>query len=54
MIDRLLNSLNPSSKEIDGLWAKEAERRVEEIKNELVEPIAGEKVFKEIQERLSK
>ncbi|HLC17192.1 MAG TPA: addiction module protein [Thermodesulfovibrionia bacterium] len=54
LIDRLLNSLNPSSKEIDELWAKEAERRVEEIKNGLVEPIAGEKVFKEIQERLSK
>ena len=54
LIDRLLNSLYPSSKEIDELWAKEAERRVEEIKNGLVEPIAGEKVFKEIQERLSK
>jgi putative addiction module component (TIGR02574 family) len=54
LIDRLLNSLSPSSKEVDELWAKEAERRVKEIKAGLVTPIEGEKVFQEIQERLSK
>ena len=54
LIDRLLNSLNPSQKEIDELWAKEAERRIEEIKGGKVKPIPGEKVFKEIKERLSK
>ena len=54
LIDRLLNSLNPSQKEIDELWAKEAERRIEEIKTGKVKPIPGEEVFKEIKERLSK
>ena len=54
LIDRLLNSLNPTPKEIDELWATEAERRVEEIKTGKVEPIPGEKVFKEIKEKLSK
>jgi len=28
LIDRLLNSLQPSQTEIDALWAEEAERRV--------------------------
>jgi len=28
LIEKLLNSLHPSQKEIDKLWAKEAERRL--------------------------
>jgi len=32
LIDRLLNSLHPTEKDIDELWAIEAERRVKEIK----------------------
>ena len=54
LIDKLLNSLNPTPKEIDELWAIEAERRVEEIKTGRLKPIPGEKVFKEIKEKLSK
>ncbi len=54
LIDRLLKSLSPSQKEIDELWAKEAEKRVEEIKSGKVKPILGEEVFKEIRDRLSK
>ena len=54
LIDKLLKSLNPTSKEIDELWAAEAERRVEEIRSGKVEPLAGEEVFKEIRERLLK
>ena len=54
LIDRLLKSINPSEKEIDKLWAKEAERRVEEIKSGKVKSVSGEEVFKEIQERFSK
>lgn len=53
LIDRLLRSLNQSQKEIDELWAKEIERRVEELKSGKVKPIPGEIVFQEIQERLS-
>ena len=54
LIDKLLNSLHPSQKEIDELWVKEVERRVEEIKTGKVKTIPGEKVFKEIQEQFSK
>ncbi len=48
IIDKLLESLNPSQKEIDKLWAKEAEKRVEEIQSGKVKTISGEEVFKKI------
>ena len=54
LIDKLLNSLNPSQKDIDELWAEEAERRVAEIKEGKVSTIPGEKVFEQIRNRLSK
>ena len=54
LIDRLLNSLHPSQKEIDELWKKEAERRVNEIKTGKVKTVPGEEVFREIRKRLSK
>ena len=54
LIDKLLNSLHPSQKEIDELWAKEAESRVAEIREGKVESVPGEKVFDEIRKRLSK
>jgi putative addiction module component (TIGR02574 family) len=53
LIEKLLLSLNPSQKEIDKLWAKEAEKRVEEIRRGKVKTIPGEKVFKRIRNRLS-
>jgi putative addiction module component (TIGR02574 family) len=54
LIDHLLNSLNPSPKEIDELWAQEAEKRVAEIRSGKVNPIDGEEVFREIHKRFSK
>ncbi|MBI5192548.1 MAG: addiction module protein [Nitrospirae bacterium] len=33
LVDKLLRSLNPIQKEIDELWAVQAEKRVEEIKS---------------------
>jgi len=54
LIDRLLNSIQPSQAEIDNLWAKEAERRVDEIKSGKVKTIPGDDVFKEIYNRISK
>ena len=54
LIDRLLNSINPSQKDIDKLWAKEAEKRVDEIKNGKVKTIPGDTVFSEIQNKFSK
>ena len=53
IIDKLLQSLNPSWKDIDELWAKEAEKRVEEIKTGEVKTVPGEKVFKKIRDRLN-
>lgn len=54
LIDILLNSIHPSQKEIDVLWAKEAEKRVKEIRTGKVKTIPGENVFKEIHDRFSK
>jgi putative addiction module component (TIGR02574 family) len=54
LIERLLNSLHPSQKEIDKLWTKEAERRVSEIKTGKVKPIPGEQVFQEIHKKYHK
>lgn len=53
LVEKLLLSLNPTQKEIDKLWAKEAERRIEEIKSCKVKTIPGEKVFKRIRDRLN-
>lgn len=52
LIDRLLRSLHPTQKEIDELWAEEAEKRVKEIKSGKVATIPGEEVFKKIRKRL--
>ncbi|HEX9973144.1 MAG TPA: addiction module protein [bacterium] len=54
LVDRLLSSINPSQREIDELWAIEAEKRVEEIRAGKVKLIDGEEVFKEIKERFSR
>lgn len=49
LIDKLIKSLNvPIQKEIDELWAEEAEKRVSELSSGKVKPLSGEKVFKEI------
>jgi putative addiction module component (TIGR02574 family) len=54
LVEKILNSLHPSQKEIDALWTKEAERRVKEIKTGKVKTIPGDKVFREIRERFHK
>ena len=53
LVNKLLESLNPTKKEIDELWAKEAERRVEDIKTGKVKTIPGEDVFKEVKEKFN-
>ena len=53
LVDTLLNSMHPSQSEIDELWAKEAERRVSQIKSGKVKAISGKDVFKKIQNRFS-
>jgi putative addiction module component (TIGR02574 family) len=54
LIEKLLNSLHPSQKEIDKLWAKEAERRLSEIKTGKVKTIPGDEVFKKIHKKYHK
>ncbi len=52
LIDKLIESLNiPIQKEIDELWAKEAERRVSDIDSGKVKAISSEKVFEKIRSR---
>ena len=53
LADKLLQSLNPSRKEIDEAWAEEAEKRVQEIRTGKVKTIPGAEVFKKIDNRLS-
>lgn len=52
LIDTLLNSLNPSKKNIDSLWAEEAEKRLKAVQSGKVILEEGEQVFAEIWQRL--
>ncbi len=54
LVERLLKSLNPSHKDIDELWAAEAERRVTEIEKGEVRLVPGDEVFQKLQNRLQK
>jgi putative addiction module component (TIGR02574 family) len=54
LIERLLNSLHPTHKDIDELWAVEAERRVKEVESGTAKPIPGSEVFSKIRDRLTK
>jgi putative addiction module component (TIGR02574 family) len=51
LVDALLRSLNPAQAEIDGLWAAEAERRIDEIDAGQAELIPGEEVFARLYHR---
>ncbi len=53
LIDRLRKSLTSSQKEIEELWAEEAESRVRELKEGKVTPVPGEAVFQRVHERLA-
>ena len=48
LVDKLLRSLHPTRKEIEELWAEEAEKRGEEIKSGKIKTIPGKEVFKKI------
>jgi putative addiction module component (TIGR02574 family) len=53
LVDRLLQSLNPTQTEIDNFWAKEAEKRVDEIRTGKVKTVPGKQVFEKMRDRLS-
>jgi putative addiction module component (TIGR02574 family) len=52
LVDKLLQSLNPTQTEIDKSWAKEAEKRVDEIRKGKAKTIPGDQVFRKIRDRL--
>ncbi len=55
LVEKLLQSLNiPTQTEVNRLWAEEAEKRIREYDEGKVDAIDGEKVFKEIRDRLGK
>lgn len=54
VIDSLLQSLNPSSAEIDREWLKVAKRRLAELRSGAAKPIPGDEVFAKIRERFEK
>lgn len=54
LVDRILESLSPTEKEIDELWKAEVERRIEEVESGRVQTVPGEEVFAKIRERFSK
>ena len=54
LVNKLLESLNPSKKEFDELWAKEAEERIADFRSGREKAIPGEEVFKEIRKKYNK
>lgn len=53
LADHLLTSLDgPDQKRIDALWAEEAERRMQEIRDGKVQTIDGEQVMRELRARV--
>ena len=49
LIDRLLESISPTKKEVEEAWKVEAERRIEEVRSGKVKTIPMEEVFAEIE-----
>ncbi len=54
VVDSLLRSLNQPESEIDKKWAKEAKRRLAELRSGHVAAVPGEEVFGKVWERFDK
>ena len=54
LVDSLLRSLNQPESEIDKEWAKEAKRRLAELRSGRVEAVSGDEVFRKVWERFAK
>jgi putative addiction module component (TIGR02574 family) len=54
LVDRLLESISPSTTEIKMAWQDEVEKRVADIRTGKVKTIDGEEVFSGLKARLSK
>ena len=53
IVDKILNSINPTNKSIDDLWIQEVNKRKNEIESGTVKLIDGDEVFKKISQRLN-
>jgi len=52
LVERLLDSLTlPTQREIDRLWAEEAEKRISQIDKGEMKLISGKKVFSNIRKK---
>ncbi len=54
VVDSLLRGLNQPESEIDKIWAKEAKRRLSELRSGGVESISGDEVFRKVWEKFEK
>ncbi|WP_373507857.1 addiction module protein [Thiocapsa sp.] len=54
VVDSLLRSLNSPRPETDAQWAKEAERRLAELRSGKVAAVPGEEVFERVRERFER
>jgi putative addiction module component (TIGR02574 family) len=53
IVDKILNSINPTNKSIDDLWIQEVNKRKNEIESGTVQLVNGDEVFKKISQRLN-
>ena len=54
LIDKLLESISPTTQSIQDAWIAEAEKRLAEYRAGTVQSIPGEEVFQKIHARLDK
>lgn len=54
LIDKLLESINPSIASIQDAWVEEAEKRLENYRQGKIQSISGEEVFRRLRDRLSR
>ena len=54
VVDSLLRSLNQPESELDRIWAKEAKKRLSELRTGSIHSIPGDKVFSKIWGRFEK
>ncbi len=54
IVDRLLEGIGPTSKEIDDLWLAEVERRRENVRTGKSKMIPGEEVFAKVEKRFGR
>lgn len=52
IIDRLLETVQPTDPEVDRLWLAEVKRRSEDLRSGKVKPIPGDVFLKEAHEKL--